>query len=69
MRKNNYILVAVYLVIVSNTMLSITLRVLIVKKSSLQLWRVAANILNKQSRTADKRWDLEVWRGTNSVSP
>jgi hypothetical protein len=22
----------------------------------LQIWRVAANILNKQSRTADKRW-------------
>jgi hypothetical protein len=22
----------------------------------LQLWRVASNILNKQSRTADKRW-------------
>jgi hypothetical protein len=23
---------------------------------SLQIWRVAANILNKQSRTADKGW-------------
>jgi hypothetical protein len=24
----------------------------------LQIWRVAANILNKQSRTADKWWSL-----------
>jgi hypothetical protein len=30
----------------------------------LQIWRVAANILNKQSRTADKGWpsSLGVWR-------
>jgi len=29
------------------------------------IWRVAANILNKQSRTADKEWSssLGVWWG------
>jgi hypothetical protein len=34
----------------------------------LQVWRVAANILNKQSRTADKGWysSLEVGRGANN---
>jgi hypothetical protein len=33
----------------------------------LQIWRVAANILNKQSRTADKVWSssLGVGRGAN----
>jgi hypothetical protein len=31
----------------------------------LQIWRVAANILNKQSRTADKG----VGRGANNSSP
>jgi hypothetical protein len=25
-------------------------------RDALQVWRVAANILNKQSRTADKKW-------------
>jgi hypothetical protein len=36
----------------------------------LQIWRVAANILNKQSRTADKGWSssLGVGRGTNNSS-
>jgi hypothetical protein len=31
------------------------------------VWRVAANILNKQSRTADKAWpsSLEIGRGAN----
>jgi hypothetical protein len=35
---------------------------------ALQIWRVAANILNKQSRTADKGWpsSLGVGRGVNS---
>jgi len=34
-------------------------------------WRVAANILNKQSRTADKGWSssLTVGRGANNSSP
>jgi hypothetical protein len=34
----------------------------------LQIWRVAANILNKQSRTADKGWSssLGVGRGANN---
>ena len=34
-------------------------------------WRVAANILNKQSRTADKGWSssLGIGRGVNSSSP
>jgi hypothetical protein len=35
---------------------------------ALQLWREAANILNKQSRTADKGWSssLGVGRGANN---
>jgi hypothetical protein len=35
-----------------------------------QIWRVAANILNKQSRTADKGWSsiLGVGRGANNSS-
>jgi hypothetical protein len=39
--------------------------------NGLQLWRVAANILNKQSRTADKGWSsrLGVGRGANNSSP
>jgi hypothetical protein len=38
--------------------------------NGLQICRVAANILNKQSRTADKRWSssLGVWRGANQVT-
>jgi hypothetical protein len=34
----------------------------------LQIWRVAANILNKQSRTANRGWppSLEVGRGANN---
>jgi hypothetical protein len=37
----------------------------------LQIWRVAANILNKQSRTADKGWSssLGVGRGANNSLP
>jgi hypothetical protein len=37
----------------------------------LQIWRVAANILNKQSRTADKGWSssLGVGCGANNSSP
>jgi len=36
-----------------------------------QIWRVAASILNKQSRIADKGWSssLGVGRGTNNLSP
>jgi hypothetical protein len=35
------------------------------------IWRVAANISNKQSRTADKGWSssLGVWRGADNCSP
>ena len=35
------------------------------------IWRVAANISNKQSRTTDKGWSssLEVGRGSNNSSP
>jgi hypothetical protein len=38
---------------------------------SRQFWRVAANILNKQSRTDDKWWSssLGVGRGANNASP
>jgi hypothetical protein len=37
----------------------------------LQIWRVAANMLNKQSRTADSGWSssLGVGRGANSPPP
>jgi hypothetical protein len=37
----------------------------------LQMWRVYANILDKQSRTADKGWffDLDVDLGANNPSP
>jgi hypothetical protein len=38
---------------------------------TLQFWRVAANILNKQSRTSDKGWSssLGVRRGASNSSP
>jgi len=38
---------------------------------SLQILREAANILNKQSRTADKEWSFSfrIERGANSSSP
>jgi hypothetical protein len=38
---------------------------------ALQVWRLAANILNKQSRTVDKGWSpsLVVGRGANNSSP
>jgi hypothetical protein len=32
---------------------------------SLQFWRVAANMLNKQSRTADKGWSSSLGLTTN----
>jgi hypothetical protein len=37
----------------------------------LQIWTVAANILNKQSRTADSGWSssLVVGRGANNPPP
>jgi hypothetical protein len=37
----------------------------------LQIWRVAANILNKQSRTAESGWSssLGVGRGANNTPP
>ena len=40
-------------------------------RNDLQIWWVAANILNKQSRTADKMWSssLGVGRGVNNSSP
>jgi hypothetical protein len=36
---------------------------------SLQIWKIAENILNKQSRTADKGWssNLEVGRGAKDT--
>jgi hypothetical protein len=41
------------------------------REDTLQIWRVATNILNKQSRTADKGWPstLGVGRGANDSSP
>jgi hypothetical protein len=38
---------------------------------ALQFWRAPANILNKQSQTADKGWfsSLGVGRGANNCSP
>jgi hypothetical protein len=40
-------------------------------EDALQFWRVAANILNKQLRTANKGWtpSLAVGRGANNTSP
>jgi hypothetical protein len=40
-------------------------------RNGLQVWRVAANTLNKQSRTADKGWSssMGVGRGANNSSP
>jgi hypothetical protein len=37
----------------------------------LQIWRAAANILNKQSRTADSQWpsSLVIGRGANNPPP
>jgi hypothetical protein len=37
----------------------------------LQIWRIAANMLIKQSRTADNGWSssLGVGRGTNNLPP
>jgi hypothetical protein len=37
----------------------------------LQIWRAAANILNKKSRTTDKEWfsRLGVGHGANNSSP
>jgi len=32
-------------------------------REGLQIWRVAANILNKQSRTADKGWSSSLEGG------
>ena len=39
-------------------------------RNGLQIWRVAANVLKKQSRTADKGWSssLAVGRGANNSS-
>ena len=36
----------------------------------LQIWRLAANILNKQSWTADQEWSSSsgVWREANNVT-
>jgi hypothetical protein len=40
-------------------------------RNGLQIWRVAENILNKQSRTADKGWSSSLWVGryANNSSP
>jgi hypothetical protein len=35
----------------------------------LQIWRVAANILNKQSRTADRGWPSTLWAGRGANNP
>ena len=37
-------------------------------RNGLQMWRISANILNKQSRKADKEWSsrLGVWRGATT---
>jgi hypothetical protein len=34
-----------------------------------QIWRVAANILNKQSQTADKMWSFSFGLGLNVTNP
>jgi hypothetical protein len=35
----------------------------------LQIWRVAANILNKQSRTADRGWSSSLGFGRGANNP
>jgi len=35
----------------------------------LRLWRVAANILNKQSQTADKGWSSSLGGGCRAYNP
>jgi hypothetical protein len=35
----------------------------------LQIWKVAANVLNKQSRTADKRWHSILGTGRGAKIP
>jgi len=37
----------------------------------LQMWRVAADMFNKQTQTADRGWStsLGVWHGANNPSP
>jgi hypothetical protein len=35
----------------------------------LQIWRVAANILNKQSRTTDKKWSSSLGVGRGATNP
>ena len=52
--------------------LTTALRVLILRMEERPpIWRVAANLLNKQLRTADKWWSptLGVWSHTNNSSP
>jgi hypothetical protein len=41
------------------------------RRDGLQIWRVAANILNKESRTADMEWASSFWVGcgANNSSP
>jgi len=41
------------------------------RRESLQIWRVAAKILNEQMQTADKEWSssFEVGQGANNSSP
>jgi len=43
----------------------------VLRRQGLELWRVAANTLNKQSRMANKGWSfsLVVGRGANKTSP
>jgi hypothetical protein len=40
-------------------------------EDGLKIWRVVANIFNKQSQAADKGWpsSLGVWRGAKNFSP
>jgi hypothetical protein len=55
-------------VVLSGSLVTTAWRVLGMR---LQMWSVAANTLNKQSRTADKGWfsSLEVGRGADNSSP
>jgi hypothetical protein len=44
-------------------------RLQIADGEQLQKWRVAANILNKQSRTADKGWSSSLGVGCGANNP
>jgi hypothetical protein len=62
------LLVSVFSLVSTSSLIQPTV---ILERESFNLWRVAANILKKHSRTADKGWSsrLGVGREANNSSP